>query len=469
MLTTRAHRTATTTATATAALVAALLVLACLFAATAPQQAFADVRTKSDPALTAAATSTPKNTVVKLTTKEKKAYKRVLAAVMDYENQPNPITVDVSDLGLTSAQALHVGYLLHGNGELFWINTYNDSSYGKKTFSLPCYYDDATITKMRKQLDAAAAKALKRIGPGMSDALKVHMLHDYVLDRVDYKAGKKDAYEGLVNGVGDCFGFALTMDFVLRRAGFSTDMAFNSSIDHSWNLVKVGSYWYHIDTTWDNGYCDAFISDGFDWTGKRCHLYLLQSDASMNAKSVDPLTGTSIQSHAGWTCHHVCKSKKYDSMYLRAANSNSAQKYKDMYLAGTSTFTQNCKAYKSIVRSFNRSGLKYTVTDVKTVWVKSVSSSTLRKKALITIPSTVTYKGVTYKVAGISPKAFANAKAKTLKVYTAKLSKARVKNSLSGSKVKKIRLFGSAKAKKATYKKYFTKKNAGRAATVVKG
>ena len=38
-----------------------------------------------------------------------------------------------------------------------------------------------------------------------------------------------------------------------------------------------------------------------------------------------------------------------------------------------------------------------------------------------------------------------------------------------GSKVKKVRQLGSAKAKKAVYKKYFAKKNSDRTVSVVKG
>ena len=97
--------------------------------------------------VTYATASVSNNKVVKVSAKEKKAYNRALAACMDYKNQPNPIVVDMSDLKLTKKQALNVGEMLHGNGELFFINTYNDSSYNKKKFVLSCYYSDKRIDR----------------------------------------------------------------------------------------------------------------------------------------------------------------------------------------------------------------------------------------------------------------------------------------------------------------------------------
>ena len=402
-------------------------------------------------AATLATASVKQNTVVSISSKEKKAYNRAVAACMDYANQPNPIVVDVSDLGLTAQQAYNVGSMMHSNGELFWINTYNDDSYGKASFTLPCYYDDATITTMRKQLDAEVKKALKRIGPGMTQAEKVHMLHDYLADHVSYGAKKKDAYTGLVQGKGDCFGYALSMDVLLRRSGFSTDMAFNDSMDHCWNLVQVGSSWYHVDVTFDDTMTGRKYSPYFDWRNERCHLYLLQSDEKMNNDSVDPNTYLTIHSHRGWTCHHKCTNTQYDA---------------NIVCGKGGSFADNCSAYKNIVRTFTKAGLKFSVTDVKKVSLAGVPSTKKRKATKLSVPASVTYKGVTYDVGGITSKALAKSKAKTLKVSTAKLTKSGVKNSLTNTKVKKVKLLNAAKKKKSAYKTYFKKANSGRSVQV---
>ena len=283
-----------------------------------PQQAYAATLSA------ASADDAPKNTVIRITAKERKAYKRAVAACMDYQNQPNPIVVDVSDLHLTKRQALDVGYLLHGNGELFWVNTYSDDSYGTDRFVLPCYFGDKKITKMRAKLDSVVVKARARLKRNMSAATKVHMLHDFVCNRVRYRVGqgKKDAYSGLVQRKGDCFSYALSLDLLLRRAGMKTDMAFNSRIDHAWNVVKVSGKWYHVDPTWDARNSRKNYGGNFNWTRKICHVFMLQSDETMNYYATDPATGKFFtERHSGWRCHHKCTSSKYTSM-TRVRGSN---------------------------------------------------------------------------------------------------------------------------------------------------
>ena len=412
-----------------------------LFTVLLPQQAHASE-------LVTAATS--HNTIVNITANQKAAYKRALTACMDYEHQPNPIEVDVSDLGLTSKQAIEVGYLLHGNGELFWINTYNDESYGTKRFSLPCYYDDSKITKMRNKLDKAVTKALKRVSPGMSAATKVHMLHDYLLKKISYGAGNKDAYTGLVKGLGDCFGYSLSLDLLLRRAGFNTDMAFNDTLDHAWNIVKIGSKWFHVDLTWDSNYNGKKYSAVFDWKKNPCHLYLLQSDESMNEKPTDPYTGIYImKSHTGWTCHHACTSTKYD--FSRDLSKG---------------FNKHCNDYKKIVRTFTKAGLKYSVTGVGKVALSAVTGKRQRQSNALTLPDTVTYKGVSYYVSAMEKECLEKSKATKLCIQTSHLSKARVKGSLTNSHVTNVKLQKSAKKKRAAYKKAFKASNCGKAVRV---
>ena len=194
------------------------------------------------------------NLATSLTAKEKKAYQRAYKACLDYANQPSTIEVDVSDLKLTTSQSLRVGYMLHSNGELFWVSTYDDNNFTSKKIVLPCTYTDAQITRMRSQLNKAVNKALAKVKPGMNAMTKILVLHDYLIDRIDYGDHAKTAYDGLVRRKADCFGFTQTMDLVLRRAGFATDVAYNFAGNHSWNLVKAGGKWYHIDLMWDNGY-----------------------------------------------------------------------------------------------------------------------------------------------------------------------------------------------------------------------
>lgn len=367
------------------------------------------------------------------------AYARCLNVAMGYLSNPTTTVVDISDLKLSQKEAQEVEDLLWGNGELWWINVFGLQPTAK-SLTITCKYDDATITAMRKKFESAVAVALKRIGPGMDGATKVHMLHDWIITQVKYHdAGTggayKNAYDGLVNRKADCFGFTLVTDVLMRRAGFSTDVAYTSEkkSDHSWNLVKLGSSWYHVDTTWDRWYT---YSSSYYSEKNLCHSFLLQSDKLMGADD-----------HKGWKAHHNCTSEKYSNC---------------VFDSDSKSFVRHCTDYKSIVRSFSKDGLKYTVTGVGKVSVASVNKK-LRKKAALVVPATVTYKSVKYTVNGIKANAFKTAKAKTLYVQSTSLSKARVANSLVGSKLKTVRVL---KGKLAAYKKIFAKANSGRKVSV---
>ena len=396
------------------AIVVACALLAVGSAIAAPEKAFA-----ASPKIIAP--SKAKNT----------AYKRCVKAAMNYKKQPQTITVNIKDLKLTKKQVIDVETLVHSNGELWWINTF---ALGLSTskITMPCKYDDATITSMRKRFDAACNKALKRIGPGMAASTKVHMLHDYLVRKVVYEDQAKNAYEALVNKHADCFGYTLATDVLMRRAGFKTDVAFNNDPDkdHSWNLVCLGKKWYHVDTTWDRW------STYTNYGGKKIsHFWLLQSDKSLNQDD-----------HRGWEAHHRCTDSKWDGM---------------TYMGGY--FSKHCNDYKNIVRSFYKGGLKYTVTGIGKVSVSAVAKAKQSAKTLA-IPATVKHKKVKYTVTGLSASAFKKASAKVLVVNSTSFTKARVKNSLAGSKVKTVKV---PKKKLKAYKAYFAKSNSGKKVKVI--
>ena len=375
------------------------------------------------------------NLATSLTAKEKKAYQRAYKACLDYTNQPSTIEVDISDLKLTTSQSLRVGYMLHSNGELFWVSTYDDNNFTSKKIVLPCTYTDAQITRMRSQLNKAVNKALAKVKPGMNAMTKILVLHDYLIDRIDYGDHAKTAYDGLVRRKADCFGFTQTMDLVLRRAGFTTDVAYNFAGNHSWNLVKAGGKWYHIDLTWDNGYTHDIF-----WGNERCRLFLLQPDSRMKN---DGYTSTG---HGRWWSSHKCTTNTYKRQGEPDNN-----------------FAKEAAKSKLYSKGFVVDGLKYVLNGTKTAKLVSVTTGAKKTAASVTVPASVRYKGMAYRVTGIEARALKGTKAKTLYVSTKYLAKSRVKNCLAGSKVKNVRLQGAAMAKKKAYRSYFAKANSGKA------
>ena len=115
----------------------------------------------------------------------------------------------------------------------------------------PKTYDENVVNAMADDILA------RIITPTMSPIEKVQAIFNYVKSHVAYinhseKEGwVRAAYEGLVEGKGDCYVYACTSKVLLTRAGIN-----NMDIEkipaktrHYWNLVDIGEGWYHFDTT----------------------------------------------------------------------------------------------------------------------------------------------------------------------------------------------------------------------------
>lgn len=105
---------------------------------------------------------------------------------------------------------------------------------------------------------ALADEVLARIiTPDMSGEQKLEAIYSYNQSHIAYIShSEKDnwvkaAYEGLVDGRGDCFVYASTAKALLTRAGITNmDIAkIPTRTSHYWNLVNLGDGWYHFDTT----------------------------------------------------------------------------------------------------------------------------------------------------------------------------------------------------------------------------
>lgn len=124
------------------------------------------------------------------------------------------------------------------------------------------------------------------------------------------------------------------------------------------------------------------------------------------------------------------------------------------------------KPAKIVGKTVKRGGSTYKITSDKK-GSRTCAFIKAKNAKRVTIPASIKYKGKTFSVNRIGAKAFAKSKkVRTVTIKTKLLTKARVKNSLKGSKVKKIKVkVGKKKLNKKyvkKYKKIFKKKNAGR-------
>ena len=138
---------------------------------------------------------------------------------------------------------------------------------------------------IRAGLTEAEARVLQQletrvnriIRPGMTDFEKLVALHDYLvlIARYDASAGGNIS-DILDKGCGSCEAYSSTMCVMLELAGIPSRVVTGSADGpHAWNMVRIGSEWYHVDATWD----DPVIADGSRQVV--AHTYCGVSDAEM--------------------------------------------------------------------------------------------------------------------------------------------------------------------------------------------
>ncbi|MDE6426139.1 MAG: leucine-rich repeat protein [Ruminococcus sp.] len=107
-------------------------------------------------------------------------------------------------------------------------------------------------------VQAQAEKIInENISDNMTDFQKVKIIHDWICRNTVYDSGlsgdRKNHNDAsvLMNDSTVCEGYARIANILYNTAGIES--CYVSGIGHAWNIVKIGSNYFHIDTTWDDG------------------------------------------------------------------------------------------------------------------------------------------------------------------------------------------------------------------------
>lgn len=104
-----------------------------------------------------------------------------------------------------------------------------------------------------KQIDVILSEIIK---PYMNDHEKVKAVHDYIVLNGKYDVSMQlySDYDLLTQGSSVCNGYALLTYNMLNKLNIPVMLVTGTGNNqpHIWNMVKLGDYWFHLDTTWDD-------------------------------------------------------------------------------------------------------------------------------------------------------------------------------------------------------------------------
>ncbi len=189
------------------------------------------------------------------------------------------------------------------------------------------YFEIRVECKMNKyelesyyaKVDTAITEACEALEKGADVVERALMLHDYLAYTAEYDAERldngtipSDSYRCagiLVHKIGVCQSYAYAYKYILDRCGIENTVVSSKAMNHAWNILKIGSAYYHVDITWDDPVPDTL--------GSVEHDYFLLSDSAIASKR-----GSSNDTHYSWSAEgKVCSDTRYDNAYWYGVNS----------------------------------------------------------------------------------------------------------------------------------------------------
>ena len=156
--------------------------------------------------------------------------------------------------------------------EIFWATGFKYRYYensGNLIFLPEYLFEKAKIREHQKAM-ASRVEKLARPAKSMSELEKEKYVHDFICQNVRYDKLKKSYSHEIIGplgqGVGVCEGIAKSVKVLLDALGVWNVIAICGNnpekgikYRHTWNIVKIGRAYYHLDVTFDNSLGDEEI------------------------------------------------------------------------------------------------------------------------------------------------------------------------------------------------------------------
>ena len=232
-----------------------------------------------------------------LSDEEKQIYDKICGAVEGFEESVS------FDPPLPRDQVGKIYRLVYAQErQLFWFsNVFYAPEKEISVYTLSYLFTKDAASVMRAELELAASDIMNEIKADADDFDKLVYFHDRIVTGCEFSqtdVNSKSAYGVLVEGVGQCEGYAAAMAFLCDKAGIPNYTVTGSNADgasHAWNKVILDGEWYNVDCTWD----DPILKRGQKDFVR--HDYMLVTDAEIEGvthftnelyKDVPPCTAT---------------------------------------------------------------------------------------------------------------------------------------------------------------------------------
>lgn len=151
----------------------------------------------------------------------------------------------------------YIGETHNGQMAILFVNSL-DQTVGD---SIEDYQGTYTVEKakksdMERELKAAVSEIKSMVTATDPYGIELQ-LHDILCQRISYSEtpspNSYTAYGALVEGNAVCEGYTRAMQLMLYEFGInSTPVTGYALQPHMWNMVQLGSDWYHLDLTWND-------------------------------------------------------------------------------------------------------------------------------------------------------------------------------------------------------------------------
>ncbi|HBJ1645884.1 TPA: transglutaminase domain-containing protein [Clostridium botulinum] len=151
-------------------------------------------------------------------------------------------------------ETIKLAYSKDDYTERSWLQIKPNVNINSDEISANIKVDYLTNNEQEKFIDNQIKEITdKLINDKMSDFEKVKTINDYLVNRYeyDYTLSSSNVYSALTTNYTVCQGYSLTAYKMLKNVGIESRIGVgtNKGASHSWNIVKIGDSWYHLDIT----------------------------------------------------------------------------------------------------------------------------------------------------------------------------------------------------------------------------